>query len=142
MYLGIDDIADQIYNSSNTFHTAIVQAYSSSSHTNPSLLHEHVIIRGLSDSGYFLRYDRHVDHNEAVLSATKWYFPTPNKVEYIEAMKNTFALMNMSGGVHSNCLIYTRNVNLPAHYCVFAEYAGLFIQTPLFTKQVFITPVL
>ena len=95
------------------------------------------VIRGMADSGFFLHFERTAEFPvDPAAFASRWHFPTPGGREYDLTFAATFELMNMTGGVPPGCLQYMRAAALPAHLCMFPEYAAHFLLTPVFSKQV------
>jgi hypothetical protein len=126
VYLGLDDMAGIIRKRRQDAHAGL----------GP------VSVLGMADSGFFLDFRRPSAEFAADLPAvrsSRWYFATPGEVEYHEAYRSTFSLMNMAAGVSPACLAYARTVDVPAYFCMFPEFAVPFITTPIFTKQVLST---
>lgn len=112
IYLGIDQMAEIIRQS------------------NPL-----AIVRGLSDSGFFLDYTSDYRSPETHLPHGKDEASINGLVDYSQAMKNVFQFTNMSAGAHPQCVKSMEEKN-HVENCVFAENLVGFIKTPLFALQV------
>mgnify|MGYP003387287164 CR=1 FL=1 len=143
VYLGIDEMAATIRRAVHSYHQSMMSTststtWTSSEHHLPDD-YQHVIVRGLADSGVFLNYlpqESNVHLELTALRAHSWYFPTPKELPYVSSMQALYALMNMSHGVPSLCRQYIRRMKQPEHLCLFVEYTGAVTVTPIFTKQV------
>ena len=113
VYLGIDEMANMIRK------------------VNP-----HIHIVALADSGYFLDYenegiwDLNLKHKTSIADEAI----VQGKLSYGTAMRHVFDFMNISAGVHRNCLLSNRETNISN--CIFAKYLTPHIHTPIFSTQV------
>ena len=135
VYLGIDDMASIIRHASHKYHQIL---YTNSINDED---YEHVSIRGLADSGFFLDYqrkDKDIQILDKSIIKDSWYYPTPKLWEYHDATRELFNLMNMRDGLPRECLIYMSKTEQSDYLCLFPEYTTAFMLTPTFSKQVLI----
>mmetsp|Transcript_28054 Transcript_28054/g.39956 ORF Transcript_28054/g.39956 Transcript_28054/m.39956 type:complete len:496 (+) Transcript_28054:21-1508(+) len=112
VYLGIDQMA------------SIVKA------ANPN-----TIVRGLSDSGFFLPHSSNQLARVTHLPFGRDEASVNGKINYAQAMRTVFQFANMTAGTHPECLKHAKNTKRAADDCVFAEHVARFIQTPTFALQ-------
>lgn len=117
LYLGIDDIS------------TVIKKH------NPN-----VIIRGLADSGYFMKYDRTEEESLVAdwngLKLLGIYGLHPHMQEWSISMQNVIQFMNISEGLNSACRQYARLANYSEYQCLFPEFGTKFLSVPVFNRQV------
>ena len=95
-------------------------------------------MKGLADSGFFVDYSStynisnekfrpRFSDNEATVHGI---------INYPAAMKNLFKFMNLTSGVHAQCIAEARSQGKDGSQCIFAQHVSSHIQTPLFAIQV------
>eukprot|EP01038_Epipyxis_sp_PR26KG_P004243 gene4243-6022_t len=94
-----------------------------------------IIIRGFSDSGYFMQYSSSKSCITTYQSFGKDEACVNNRIDYPSAVKSLFYFANISSGVNANCLQFMRSNKKEDSNCFFADNAALFIKTPLFAVQ-------
>ena len=165
VYLGIDQMADIISQHADTS-TASATSGSMNIDRTVKGGSRRIRVRGLADSGFFMQYSsgvtmsreqwRHKQRPEAVVAG---------RLDYAEAMRNVFTFMNVSAGANPACIaarkdyahsslrnhsaignelskiaqddIVSGRLNFGSEAdCIFAEYLGQHLKTPVFTMQV------
>lgn len=91
-------------------------------------------VYGLSDSGFFGRHPK-VKNFQIRKFGDRENAVVESHLDYAGAMSHIYGLMNLSAGVHSDCVNEQRRAQLPEDHCVFAEFNARYIRTPLFALQ-------
>eukprot|EP01032_Pedospumella_encystans_P021764 gene21764-24680_t len=134
IFMGLDSMADLVRSTAKKF-------------ANP-----HLVVRGFSDSGFFLEhtsnYRAKMTHHaygkdDAVTANSMRHNQGQNIMDYATCMRDLFNFMNLSGGVNQGCirkqqLLQGRQANHSfgvESNCVFAANLAPHIKTPMFLLQ-------
>ena len=135
IFMGLDAMADLVRSTAKKF-------------ANP-----HLVVRGFSDSGFFLEhtsnYRAKMTHHvygkdDAVTANSMRHNQGQNIMDYATCMRDLFNFMNLSGGVNQGCIRkqQQQQQGRPVNHsfgvesnCVFAANLAPHIKTPMFLLQ-------
>lgn len=129
VYLGIDEIADMIYDRAREVNNTEIQ------------------VRGLTTSGVFMDFNANVtlSKEDMRFKNNRDNAMVNGKLNYGLGMREVFERFNIEVGANQACIEYAKKKNenpirssrvqIPSD-CIFATNLGPFIRTPVFTMQV------
>ncbi|KAJ1417801.1 Pectinacetylesterase-domain-containing protein [Ochromonadaceae sp. CCMP2298] len=94
-----------------------------------------VVVRGLPDSGYFLKYTSNKPVQLTHLKEGRDEAFSNGLMDYKQSMQDLFHFANVSSGTNAECLAAQLRSRLPASNCIFAEHLLPVVKTPLFLVQ-------